>query len=76
MEKTMMGTEAGLTTLQGKALTLGEVAKLLHVSTSWLRKQIRAGILPFRYIALSPRKRIFDSADIDNWLKGQSNAKT
>ena len=49
-------------------LTLGEAAKIMRVSTAWLYRKCKAGIVP--HIRIGGMIR-FTRKDIDTWINSQ-----
>lgn len=54
--------------IRGNSLTMEQATKRACMSPRWFYDQMAKGTLPFAYYLLSPGKRVFDSADIDEWL--------
>jgi transposase len=54
--------------IKGEALSPREAAKRMYIGYSTFTKMKREKRLPFNPIAVSPRKTVIDSEDVENWL--------
>jgi excisionase family DNA binding protein len=55
--------------VRGILLSAEEAAKKIGMSREWINKHAHEGTLPFPYFSPGPRKRLFDSADIEYWQR-------
>jgi len=59
--------------VRGTLLDTKEAAKKIGMSAEWINKQIQKGKLPFPYHSPGLRKRLFDSADLEDWQRITKN---
>jgi len=62
------GKDIGMKTIRGYLMTVAEVAAFLRISTRWIEMHINDGTFPVKSYPVGLRGRVFDSADVDDWL--------
>ena len=62
------GKSFGLKSFRGYAMKVKDVAALLAVSPRWIEIHLNKGTFPIRWFPVGPRGRVFDSADVEEWL--------
>jgi predicted DNA-binding transcriptional regulator AlpA len=62
------GKDLGLKRFRGRAITVREMSLLLRTSERWVELRMKEGTFPFPWYPVNPKKRIADSADVDEWL--------
>jgi len=62
------GKDIGMKTIRGYLMTVRDVAAFLKVSVRWVEMHMAEGTFPVRWFPVGLRGRVFDSADIDEWL--------
>jgi len=68
MNEAITGKEIGLKTVKGRLMTTKEVASFLRVSVRWVEKYMNNATFPIKWYPIGYRKRVVDSADLDEWL--------
>lgn len=63
------GKQLGLTSVRGRLLTTGEIARFMRVSEPWVQNHMKDGTFPVRWYLIGERCHVVDSADLDDWLR-------
>jgi predicted DNA-binding transcriptional regulator AlpA len=53
--------------VRGKLLNVKQAVEKAGMGKSWFYERMRNGTLPFPWFFPTPGKRLFDSADIEDW---------
>jgi len=62
------GKDLGMKKIRGYLMTIAEVAAFLRVSVRWVEMHINDGTFPVKSYPVGTRGRVFDSADVEDWL--------
>jgi hypothetical protein len=65
----LTGKQVGLTAVRGRMLLPKEVALFLRVSERLIQSLMQNGMFPIRWYPISPRCRLVDSEDLNDYLE-------